>query len=58
MLGEDDHQDPQLLAEKVDRLWALHGSNFSTVVSLEAVHPVQIAAVAVQGGRQGGLFQN
>lgn len=56
MLGEDDHQDPRTLAEKADKLYALHGFRSSSVASVDLLEeePSQIAAVASRGGRGGG----
>ena len=49
MLGEDDHQDPRQLAEKADRLWALHGGKMATIAAVDD-GPADVAAVAGQSG--------
>jgi hypothetical protein len=58
MLGEDDHQDPRLLAEKADKLWALHGVKHSSlaVVDLLSEDPALVNAVANRG--RGGRNAN
>jgi hypothetical protein len=55
MLGEDDHQDPRPLAEKADKLWALHGAKLGHIAAVDgnAAEPAQVAAVASRGGQRG-----
>jgi hypothetical protein len=52
MLGEDDHQDPRGLAEKADKLWALHGQEPGLLAAVDAVDQPTVAAVSARG-RQG-----
>jgi hypothetical protein len=62
MLGEDDHQDPRPLAEKADKLWAIHGRG-QTAAAVAAVNlmgeelefgePAPVAAVRPFQGRGG-----
>jgi hypothetical protein len=64
LLGEDDHQDPRTLAQKADRLWAMHGQRFGLIAAVEPQEPTMVAAVAGRGrdnrrgrggrGRHGG----
>jgi hypothetical protein len=68
LLGEDDHQDPRALAEKADRLWAMHGQRFGMLAALEPSEPPVVAAVSGRGrdnrrgrggrGRNGGGGQS
>ncbi len=55
MLGEDDHQDPRPLAEKADKLWALHGAKLGHIAAVDdnTAEPAQVAAVSARGGQQG-----
>ena len=50
MLGEDDHQDPRPLAEKADKLWAMHGGKFSTIAAVEESPLPQASVAAVAAG--------
>ncbi len=52
MLGEDDHQDPRGLAEKADKLWALHGQESNLLAAVDSVDQPTVAAVSARG-RQG-----
>jgi hypothetical protein len=52
LLGEDDHQDLRALAEKADKLWAMHGQRFGLVAAVEPQEPV-VAAVQQKGGSSG-----
>ncbi len=48
MLGEDDHQQCRAVAEKADRLWALHGPRSHVLANVsepEASEPSAVAAV-------------
>ena len=46
MVGEDDHQEFRAVAEKSDRLWALHGGKQHVLANIvEEPEPVQVAAV-------------
>jgi hypothetical protein len=54
LLGEDDHQDPRTLAEKADRLWAMHGQKFGLVAAVEQSEPSVVAAVSGRGRDNGG----
>ena len=50
MLGEDDHQDSRALAEKADRLWALHGPKQHLLANVsEPAEPSPVAAVQQRG---------
>jgi hypothetical protein len=46
MLGEDEHQDPQSLADKADNLLTRHGFQTSSVVSVDASNSQELAHVA------------
>jgi hypothetical protein len=52
-LAEDDHQNVQALAEKVDALWSLHGmkSSFSSAVAslVDVDEPSQVEVVSARG---------
>jgi hypothetical protein len=50
MLGDDDHQDVQVLAAKADRLWALHGHRLHGGVAAVQQSPTDPAVNAVRGG--------
>ena len=53
MVGEDDHQEYRAVAEKADRLWALHGGK-QHVLSNIAEDPEPVHVAAVSSGARGG----
>jgi hypothetical protein len=60
MLGKDDQQDPQNLANKADKLWALHDFQKSTVASVEfsdSQELTQVTAVALHCQGHGSSHQ-
>jgi hypothetical protein len=54
LLGEDDHQDCRALADKADKLWALHGNKTGLLAVIEQEEPAAVAAVVARGRRGGG----
>jgi hypothetical protein len=36
LVGEDNHRDPRPLADKADKLWALHGAKLGQIPTVES----------------------
>ena len=50
MLGDDDHQDIHAVAEKADKLWALHGHRQHGSIAAVAASAEPVAQVAAVRG--------